>query len=150
MDLSDAIIFAATAHRGQTDKGSAPYILHPLRVMLACETDEQRIVAVLHDTVEDCGVELDTVRDRFGTAVADAVDALTRREGEAYEAFVERCAADPIARVVKLADLADNMDWRRLGREPDEKDRARLLKYERARASLIALETQSPFQPSID
>lgn len=138
MNLNDAIILAATAHRGQSDKGGAPYILHPLRVMLACATEEQQIAAVLHDTIEDCAVSLDTVRDRFGTAVADAVDALTRREGEAYEAFVERCAADPIARVVKLADLADNMDWRRLGRVLDEKDRARLLKYERACALLAA------------
>ena len=138
LNLDDAIVLAVTAHRGQTDKGGAPYILHPLRVMLACDTNEQRIAAVLHDTVEDCGIALDTVRDSFGAAIADAVDALTRREGETYEAFIERCAANPIARTVKLADLADNMDWRRLGREPNEKDRERLLKYERAQTLLIA------------
>lgn len=69
------------------------------------------------------------VRRQFGDAVADAVDALSRREGETYEAFVDRCAADEIARVVKIADLTDNMDVSRLGRELAAKDRSRLAKY---------------------
>ncbi|OWK29807.1 HD domain-containing protein [Sphingomonas mucosissima] len=98
--LDAAIVLATDAHRGQVDKAGAPYILHPLRVMLAQADDARRIAAVLHDVVEDCAVAPDTIRARFGDAVADAVVALTRRHDEDYDAFVTRCAADPIARDV--------------------------------------------------
>lgn len=136
--LDEAILLAVSAHKGQEDKGGAPYILHPLRVMLRCKTAEQRIAAVLHDAVEDGGVELGLIRHWFGEAVADAVHALSRREGEEYEAFIERCAADPIARVVKLADLEDNLDLSRLGREPTIRDAKRADKYHAARARLFS------------
>src|ERR1044071_9819551 len=76
--LEDTIILACTAHRGQVDKGGAPYILHPLRVMLAVSGDERRIAAVLHDVVEDCGIDPATIADRFGDGVAQAVVALSR------------------------------------------------------------------------
>lgn len=109
-NLNYAITLAAQAHAGQFDKGGSPYILHPLRVMLACKTEAERITAILHDTVEDCGIELGMLSEHFGGGVADAVDAMTRRQGETYEAFIDRCALNPIARVVKLADIADNMD----------------------------------------
>lgn len=137
-DLSDAIALAAQAHRGQVDKGGQPYILHPLRVMLACQTEEQRIVAVLHDVMEDCCVAWVTIARQFGNAIADAVEALTRGEDEAYEAFIDRCATNPLAAFVKLADIGDNMDVSRLGREPNAADKARLLKYGRARTVLCA------------
>lgn len=136
-DLTDAIVLATMSHRGQTDKGGQPYILHPLRVMLACKTDEQRIAAVLHDTVEDCGVELRLIRHQFGSEVADAVGALSRGAAETYPAFIERCAANPIARIVKLADLADNMDVSRLGREPTMVDARRMNRYGDARNVLM-------------
>jgi len=135
-DLSDAILLATNAHRGQFDKGGQPYILHPLRVMQAVEGDEARIVAVLHDTMEDCGMSWTSIAKKFGDEIADAVYALSRGEEEAYEAFIDRCAANPIARVVKLADLTDNMDMRRLGREPTQVDAKRLAKYAKARATL--------------
>ena len=127
--LDRAINLAVSAHCGQLDKGGQPYILHPLRVMLACKTDPQRIAAVLHDTVEDGGVELNLIRHWFGQDIADAVDALSRRSGEDYAAFIERCAANDIARTVKLADLRDNMDMSRLGREPTIEDARRQWKY---------------------
>lgn len=135
--LDAAITLAVQAHRGQTDKGGQPYILHPLRVMLACKSEPERIVAVLHDTVEDTGLEMGIIRHRFGMVVANAVDALTRRGGEAYPAFIERCAADPIARKVKLADIADNMDLSRLGREPTTADAQRMWRYGEARNRLM-------------
>ncbi|MET0137553.1 MAG: HD domain-containing protein [Sphingobium sp.] len=116
--LEDAIILACTAHRRQVDKGGAPYILHPLRVMLAVSGDERRIAAVLHDVVEDCGIDPATIADRFGDAVAQAVVALSRNEGEDYDAFVERCAGNPIARDVTRADIADNLDLSRLPPRP--------------------------------
>lgn len=138
--LEHAITLAANAHAGQVDKAGAPYILHPLRVMLRCSTNEQRIAAVLHDVVEDCGVTLERLRaEGFSDAVVRAISSLTKREGEDYDAFVRRAGADPIARVVKLADLADNRDLSRIP-NPTEKDRARLEKYARATAYLESLD----------
>jgi hypothetical protein len=129
--LEDAIILACTAHRGQVDKGGAPYILHPLRVMLAVSDDERRTAAVLHDVVEDCGIDPATIAGRFGDAVAQAVVALSRDEGEDYDAFIERCARDPIARDVKRADIADNLDLSRLP-TITPRDHERIAKYRRA------------------
>ena len=117
--LEDTIAFAVEKYRGHApDKGGGPYLLHPLRVMLAMDTDEERRVAVLHDVVEDCDdVSLDDLRAMgYPEAEVRALDALTRREesGESYEAFIDRLLPDPLARKVKLADLADDMDVRRL------------------------------------
>lgn len=133
-----AILLATEAHRGQVDKAGKPYILHPLRVMLSLDDPAHQIAAVLHDTVEDCGLELALIRHRFGGDIAEAVDALTKREGETYEDFIVRCGRNEIARVVKLADLTDNMDLSRLP-EVTAKDRQRLEKYKRAYSSLRAL-----------
>jgi len=135
--LEEAIAIAVAAHRGQVDKAGAPYILHPLRVMFAMTTDEERIAAVLHDVLEDCGWTLDGLRERgLPESVLQALDGLTRREGESYEAFVARAAANPIARRVKLADLEDNMDLRRLA-ELTPRDAERLARYHRAWALLL-------------
>lgn len=129
-NLSLAIKIATEAHDGQHDRGGAPYILHPLRVMLAVQGDRERIAAVLHDVVEDCPEwPLERLREiPFSGAVCDALDALTRRAGEDYRTFIDRCAADPIARVVKLADLKDNIDLSRI-KNPTEKDAERVRKY---------------------
>ncbi|WP_203309748.1 HD domain-containing protein [Sphingomonas beigongshangi] len=135
--LSEAITLATQAHAGQVDKGGAPYILHPLRVMLACKTEDERIAAVLHDVVEDTAVSAYQVLRQFGMAIHDAVYALTRRHDETYSCFIERCAANPIARVVKLADIADNMDVSRLGRDPTMADLQRLNRYGDARNVLM-------------
>jgi (p)ppGpp synthase/HD superfamily hydrolase len=132
--LEAAIALAVEAHRGQVDKSGKPYILHPLRVMFRCQTDLERAVAVLHDVVEDTGRTFDDLRAMgFSAEVIAAVDCVTKRDGEGYEAFVERAAANPIARAVKVADLEDNMDLRRLGvAELSAKDVARLERYVRA------------------
>lgn len=130
---------AARAHEGQVDKAGQPYLLHPLRMMLSLTDPAARIVAVLHDVVEDCGVTLDDLRAAgFDEAVVQAVEAVTARDGESYEQFVERAGRDPIARQVKLADLRDNSDPRRIA-EPTERDLARLAKYQRAIAVLEAM-----------
>jgi (p)ppGpp synthase/HD superfamily hydrolase len=114
-DLEEAIRIALEAHRGQKDRAGAPYVLHPLRVMLRLRTDAERMAAVLHDVVEDTAWTLDDLRARgFPDEVLEAVDRLTHRPGEAYDAAVERAAAHPVARRVKLADLEDNLDLRRL------------------------------------
>jgi (p)ppGpp synthase/HD superfamily hydrolase len=127
--LEDAILLAAQAHHGQRDRNGQPYVLHVLRVMLRVETDEQRTAAVLHDLVEDTPHSLEELRALgFEEQVVHAVDCLTHRDGEPYEAYVQRAASDPIARIVKLADLEDNMDLRRLD-EITERDLARFQRY---------------------
>lgn len=130
--LERAIAIAAMAHEEQVDKAGMPYVLHPLRMMLSVDTPEARMAAVLHDVVEDTAVTLEQLRaEGFPEAVIEAVEALTKRDGEDYEAFVRRVAPNPIARKVKLADLRDNSDLSRIT-EPTERDRQRIEKYRRA------------------
>jgi (p)ppGpp synthase/HD superfamily hydrolase len=109
-DLSRAIEVAVDAHWEQADKTGQPYILHPLRVMLSQKDETSRIVAVLHDVVEDStSVGHGDILAMFGASVHTAVYALTRQDGETYEAFILRAKADPIARRVKIADIKDNL-----------------------------------------
>lgn len=130
--LERAIAIAATAHAGQVDKGGAPYILHPLKVMLRMTTLEERIVAVLHDVVEDCAISLDDLRkEGFSEEVLSAIESVTKAPGESYEDFVERAAQNPIGRVVKLADLEENSDLSRIA-SPSWEDLERIEKYRRA------------------
>ena len=129
--LENAIAIAVEAHQGQKDKAGHPYILHPLRVMFRVETEDERTVAILHDVVEDHGDvwSVDKLRQSgFPQRILDALDCVTKRKGETYEQFVERSASNPIALRVKLADLEDNMDIRRLN-DVTEKDRERLNRY---------------------
>ncbi|MDR9865908.1 HD domain-containing protein [Pseudomonas baetica] len=130
--LERAIAIAATAHAGQVDKGGAPYILHPLKVMLRMTSLEERIVAVLHDVVEDCDISLDDLRkEGFSEEVLTAIASVTKVPGESYEEFVERAAQNPIGRVVKLADLEENSDLSRIA-SPSWEDLERIEKYRRA------------------
>lgn len=125
-----AIAIAAEAHTGQVDKAGQPYILHPLRVMLAQASDAARIVGVLHDVVEDTGYSLEDLRQEgFGNEVLEALEAVTHRGEETYEEFIQRSAsAGSIARSVKYADLLDNCDLTRIT-EPRQKDYDRIAKY---------------------
>jgi (p)ppGpp synthase/HD superfamily hydrolase len=137
--LERAIAIAAMAHQGQVDKAGMPYVLHPLRMMLSVDTPEARMAAVLHDVVEDTAVTLEQLRDEgFPDSVLAAVEALTKRDGEDYEAFIRRVAPNPIARKVKLADLRDNSDLSRIA-DPTERDLERIEKYQRAAQYLEAL-----------
>jgi (p)ppGpp synthase/HD superfamily hydrolase len=130
--IEDAIRLALDKHHGQTDKSGAPYILHPLRVMAQMQTETERIVAVLHDVVEDSDVTLDALRDMgYSEEIAAAIDHLSRREGESYEQFIQRIKPHPLAVRVKLGDLTDNMDIRRCG-ELDEKALERFQRYRNA------------------
>lgn len=134
--IEDAIAFAAQKHKGQRDESGLPYIYHPLNVMRRLRTEEERIVAVLHDVCEDCGVTFEELRQLgYSEPVIEAIDYLTKRpaeQGDNYPAFIERIGRGPILAIkVKLADLADNMDPAR-GREDNERTRKRLLKYQRA------------------
>ena len=135
--LERAISLAAQAHAGQVDKAGQPYILHPLRVMLRVSTDEERIAAILHDVVEDTSVTLDQLAtEGFSQTVLAAVLALTKLPGETRMEAASRAVANPVARTVKLADNAENMDLSRIA-NPTEKDFARLKEYEQVRALLL-------------
>jgi (p)ppGpp synthase/HD superfamily hydrolase len=130
--VEDAVSIAAQAHKGQRDKAGAPYLLHPLRMMMRMDTAAAMMAAVLHDVVEDTDWTLERLREEgFCDEVLEAVDCLTHREGESYQEFVERVRANPIARQVKIADLEDNMNIRRISRL-GANDLERLEKYHRA------------------
>jgi (p)ppGpp synthase/HD superfamily hydrolase len=128
--LERAIVIAAEAHSGIKDKGGAPYILHPLRMMLKLSTPEERIVAVLHDVCEDCPEwTLERLKtEGFPDKIIEALDSVTKREGEAYKDFALRAASNPIGRSVKLADLIDNSDISRIP-NPSPEDYRRVAKY---------------------
>jgi (p)ppGpp synthase/HD superfamily hydrolase len=134
--LEDAIALAVEAHRGQRDKAGQSYILHPLRVMMRLETEAERMAAILHDVVEDTPYTLERLRALgYPEEVLGALDCLTKREGESYEAFIERVRPHPLARRVKLADLEDNMDVRRL-LSVGPRETERLARYRAAWARL--------------
>lgn len=147
--LELAIEIAARAHAGQTDKSGQPYIFHPLRVMMRLQPEggmkyeffqSMRIVAVLHDVLEDTSVtEADLVMSGFGPEIIDALKALSRivdPHKEIYlTEFIPRIAKNPMARIVKLADLADNMDPKRVppGQEGAIHE-SQIRKYQKAKA----------------
>lgn len=136
--IEHAIEIAARAHAGTTDKGGAPYLLHPLRVMFAVEGETAQIVAVLHDVVEDSSITLeDLKREGFSPEVVVAVDVLTRRPGESRLQAARRAREHLVARQVKLADVADNMDMTRIAR-PTAQDRARFVEYAEVRELLCS------------
>ena len=125
-----AMQIAKKVHSSQVDKGGNPYINHPVRVERMCSRQEDRLVALLHDTVEDGDIAyLLTVG--FPQEVVDAVLSVSRKRGENYFDFILRCKENPIGRRVKIADLIDNMDITRLN-ELTEKDIERLKKYHKA------------------
>lgn len=134
-----AMAICAQAHLGQYDKAGAPYVYHPMRLVLAAASPDERMAAALHDVVEDSPHwTLARLADEgFPERVLRAVDALTRREGESYEAFLDRIEADGLATRVKLLDLRDNSDLGRIP-APDARDRARAEKYAAAIARLEA------------
>lgn len=139
MDLNRAIILAVQAHTGQVDKGGNPYILHPLRVMLKMPDEKTRIVAVLHDVLEDTPLTLEDLRkEGFSEDILEALDHLTRREGESYKKFIRRAKQHPISRLVKLEDIEDNSDLSRIP-NPSEEDFKRLERYKWAKKELLSL-----------
>lgn len=135
--LEQAISLAAKQHEGQVDKANAPYILHPLRVMLNTPTIEHKIVAVLHDILEDTETTIeDLYQFGFQEHIIDAIVALTKKQGETRLEAAQRARQNPIARVVKLADINDNMDLSRI-QSPTVKDFERLKEYQQVRDLLL-------------
>jgi (p)ppGpp synthase/HD superfamily hydrolase len=134
--LGKAIELAKTHHAGVFDKGGHPYIEHPLRLMENMDTNIEKMVAVMHDLVEDTHITIAYLRSAgFSEKVLSALDCVTNRDNEDYESFIERIAQNPLATKVKLADLEDNMDLSRIP-EPSKKDYKRIEKYKRAKTRL--------------
>lgn len=137
--LNKAIQIATYYHGGQVDKADEPYILHPLWVMNNVKTLKAKIVAVLHDTVEDTGVTIHKLNAYgFDKDIVNAVYILTRKEEQKYSDYIELIATNKIAREVKIADLSHNMDLSRL-KEVTNRDEIRYTKYLNARDYLINL-----------
>jgi len=135
--LERAIEIAARAHADQVDKAGEPYILHPIQVMLRVSGTEARIAAVLHDVVEDSAFTIEDLRkEGFSPPVLEAVAALTKKQGESRLEAASRAAKNEIARTVKLADNAENMDLGRIA-NPTDKDYARLEEYKKVREILM-------------
>lgn len=135
-----AVEIAKEAHRGQKEKNGRPYIDHPMRVMMEARSEEAQIVAILHDVVEDTAVTLADLRAAgFSDRVLAGIDAITKRPGEDYDAYIERVAADDLALEVKLADLRDNLDADRLRGAPTPRDLERFDRYRITQARLRAV-----------
>ena len=137
--LERAIEIATEAHRGQFDKAGNNYIGHPLRVMSAGKTLNEKIVGVLHDVVEDSNWTFEQLSNEgFSDEIIAALRCVTKlSEDEPYDEFIERVKKNNLAIAVKINDLSDNMDIRRL-KELTEKDFQRLQKYHRAYTQLIS------------
>lgn len=144
--LDKAAQICVSKHAGQRDKMGCAYFQHPMRVAMRCRTDEEKMVALLHDTIEDTDVTSEyLLAEGFPQSVVDGILSVTKREGETYEKFVARAKQNPIGRVVKLHDLEDNLDVLRLNEvTPDMA--ARFTKYLAARQFLLA-ETDQTVTP---
>ena len=140
--LEKAIGIALEAHRGQLDKYGQPYVMHPIRIMTRFRDPLSQQIAMLHDVVEDSAWTCEQLTAQgFSLEIVQAVDALTRRPEETYESLIDRAAAHPLAIQVKLADLEDNMDIRRM-KDITDQDCERLNRYRKAHAKLSAIRQQ--------
>lgn len=120
--LNKAMMIAIEAHKGMNDKGGNPYILHPDAVASRVKPIKQKIVAWLHDVVEDSELRFDDLRkEGFPEDIIEALMAVTRREGETYAEFCERASENEIAIDVKIADIRENLDFSRIP-NPTEED----------------------------
>lgn len=131
-DVKLAHEIAKRAHKGQVDKAGAPYILHPETVASFVTKDDEKIVAYLHDVIEDTPCQLrDLENAGFSSEIIKAVDLLTRKTGQSYRQYLKLVKTNELARVVKLADLKHNSDLSRLT-HVTENDIKRLKKYQDA------------------
>ncbi|HRH76831.1 MAG TPA: hypothetical protein PK129_05730 [Cellvibrionaceae bacterium] len=138
--LEKALGIALIAHAGQKDKAGAPYILHPLRLMMTAEEPDTQVTALLHDVLEDSELTEDDLNQAgIPEHIAAAVAALTRQIDETYEEFIARIAEDPLARRVKILDIQDNLNLKRL-KSVNKADLLRVTEYHRALQVLLEAE----------
>ena len=131
-----AMVIAYHAHHGHLDIAGLPYIFHPFHLAEQMQTEEQTATALLHDVVEDAGVTIEQLRAQgISEPVLEAVRLLTHLGGVEYMDYVAALKPNPIAKAVKLADLAHNSDLSRLD-SVSEKDLQRIEKYRKAKELL--------------
>jgi len=127
--LDKAIEIAVVAHKGQKDKSGEAYIGHLLRVMHAGNTEDEKICGVLHDLTEDTNWTFERIKkEGFRDHIIEALKCLTKRTNESYDLFIDRVMTNKLAVKVKLNDLIDNLDIKRLNKISDV-DLERLNKY---------------------
>ena len=136
IDVTAARALATKAHEGQIDKAGLPYITHPERVASRMENPEAQVIGWLHDTVEDTPITLRDIEANFGPETAAAVDAISRWDGEPWSDYLDRVAANPMARQVKISDLIDNSNLSRIP-QVTLKDVERQKKYNKALKKLL-------------
>ncbi len=135
-DFNKAVIIAAVAHSGQTDKGGENYLCHPLHIADRLKSKNEKIVAVLHDVVEDSRFTIEDISNfGFSSIVVKALTAITKKPKECYSSYIERIAENRVATVVKIIDLEHNMDITRF-KTTTTKDFLLLAKYQNAWAKL--------------
>jgi hypothetical protein len=133
--LEEAIVLATNAHTGQLRDNGEPFILHPLRVMCAVDDIEAKIVAVLHDVIEDTSIDYDYLLAFLdiddGSNLAYALSLITRKPRVSYNVYISDILNSNLATIVKLADLKDNLDMLTYNCS-DEKKLARCIKHTKA------------------
>lgn len=135
--LEDAIILATRSHAGQTDKLGEPYILHPIRVMSKLPDENSRIVAILHDVVEDTALTIEEIREAGASEeIIEALMLLTKEKGKDYTKYLLEVAKNPLAKTVKLADISDNSNPDRLNKLPADIRKKLQEKYSKAKEML--------------
>ncbi len=132
-----ALALATLNHAGQVDKAGEPYVMHVIRVMQGVHDHDEKIIALLHDLIEDTTI---TVEDLMGFGFSQqtihSVKLLTRDPKEDYMDYIKKLSHDRRARHVKLSDLRDNQDHTRLKNPMTEESQIRLAKYQKAEAFL--------------
>ncbi|MCK5535792.1 MAG: GTP pyrophosphokinase [Bacteroidales bacterium] len=130
--IEKALEIALNAHKGQTDKAGQAYILHPISVMQKGENLNEKIVGLLHDVVEDSDYTITDIKNEgFSLEITTAIEALTKKEEENYDTFIQGIINIPLARKVKINDITDNLNVLRLN-ELKDKDLQRINKYLKA------------------
>ena len=132
-----AMNIAYNAHRGQNDKSGVPYVFHPFHLAEQMETEDECIVALLHDVVEDTNVTVEHLATEFSDNIILAIKLLTHDDSIPYMDYIRKLKSNTLARKVKLADLEHNSDTTRL-ENPTEKDIKRWEKYREAKEILLS------------
>lgn len=109
-----AMIIAYEAHKNQVDKSGVPYIYHPIHVAEQMDTENECIIALLHDVVEDTNVTFKQLEEVFSKEIIDILKLLTREENIEYDEYIKRIKNNSIACKVTIADLTHNLDKTRL------------------------------------
>ena len=134
-----AMQIAYQAHHGQTDKCGCPYVFHPFHLAEQMQDEYTVCAALLHDVVEDTDMTIEQLAEEFPEPIIEAIKLLTHQDGVDYFEYVRALKGNPIAKAVKLADLAHNSDRERckLVGEPQERTESRMKKYEKAKQILM-------------